>query len=79
QSEEKELGYLGANYVSTTLLQAAQLPLSPYFQFLQDTKNVTGMPFFEYALLPDGNVVTDIPQKIRDAYRYLESYFLFGN
>ncbi|MGL6058169.1 MAG: LTA synthase family protein [Culicoidibacterales bacterium] len=79
QSEQKEIGYLGANYVATTLLQAANLPLSPYFQFLQDTKTVMGMPFFEYALLPDGNVISEVPQKIREAYRYLESYFLFGN
>lgn len=79
QSSTKDLGYIGGNYLAPTLLQAANLPLSPYFQFLLDTKAEMGMPFFEYALLPTGEQLQAPATNLREAYQYLESHFLFGN
>ncbi|MGL4624120.1 MAG: LTA synthase family protein [Culicoidibacterales bacterium] len=79
QSETKDLGYIGGNYLAPTLLEAANLPLSPYFQFLLDTKEEMGMPFFEYSLLPTGEQLQSPATNLRAAYQYLESYFLFGN
>lgn len=79
KSPTKEIGYIGGNYLAATLLQMANLPLSPYFQFLLDTKEEMGMPFFEYSLLPTGEQLQAPALNLREAYQYLESHFLFGN
>lgn len=74
----ENIGYIGANFIAPFLLEQAQLPLSPYYQFLQTMKEMYGMPFFEYILQADGSEVNQIETTIdwQATYEYLQYTFL---